>query len=94
MQPEPTPFSGVIRFADFEVALRSHELRRGGRKVRLQEKSFQVLNALLRTPGRVVTPNRSARSAPVHQGRALRSVNMLRRRAAVSMQRLRQISSL
>jgi DNA-binding winged helix-turn-helix (wHTH) protein/Flp pilus assembly protein TadD len=55
MQTEPAPFSGVIRFADFEVALRSHELRRGGRKVRLQEKSFQVLHALLRTPGRVVT---------------------------------------
>ena len=55
MQTDSSLPSGRIRFGDFEVDVRSHELRRFGRKVRLQEKSFLVLNELLKRPGQVVT---------------------------------------
>ncbi len=55
MPTDPSPSSDRIRFEDFEVALRSHELLRFGRRIRLQEKSFLVLNELLKRPGQVVT---------------------------------------
>ncbi len=45
----------VVRFGIFEVDLRAGELRRQGRKVKIQEKPFQVLSALLELPGEVVT---------------------------------------
>jgi TolB-like protein/DNA-binding winged helix-turn-helix (wHTH) protein/Tfp pilus assembly protein PilF len=44
-----------IRFADFEVDPRSGELRKSGRKVRLPEQSFQILELLLDRAGEVVT---------------------------------------
>lgn len=47
--------SRVIRFSTFEVNLQSGELRQRGQKVRLQEQPFQVLAALLKRPGEVVT---------------------------------------
>ena len=47
--------SRVIRFGIFEVDLRAGELRRKGRKVKLQEQPFQVLALLLEHPGQVVT---------------------------------------
>ena len=43
------------RFQDFEVDFRAGELRRQGHRIRLQEKPFQVLAALLEHPGEVVT---------------------------------------
>lgn len=55
MASEPSSPAGRIRFGDFEVDLRSHELLRSGRRLRLQEKSFLVLQELLRSPGQVVT---------------------------------------
>lgn len=55
MQIDSSPKSGRLRIADFEVDLQSHEILRFGRRVRLQEKSFLVLNELLRRPGQVVT---------------------------------------
>jgi len=55
VQNDPGDSSGRIRFGDFEVDVRSHELLRSGRRIRLQEKSFLVLNELLKSPGRVVT---------------------------------------
>lgn len=55
MPSEPSPAQGRIRFGEFEVDLRSHELLRAGRRIRLQEKSFLVLQALLAEPGQAVT---------------------------------------
>ena len=45
----------VVRFGDFELDLRSRELRRRGVKIALQERPLQVLEVLLRTPGELVT---------------------------------------
>jgi TolB-like protein/DNA-binding winged helix-turn-helix (wHTH) protein/tetratricopeptide (TPR) repeat protein len=44
-----------IRFGPFELDPKAGELRRGGRRVRLQEKPLKVLEALLTQPGEVVT---------------------------------------
>ena len=49
------PDPSVIRFGDFEVDLRSGELRKRGLKVALQGRPLQVLEALVRRPGHVVT---------------------------------------
>src|SRR3954447_162743 len=45
----------IIRFAEYEADLRSGELRRQGHRLKLQEKPFQVLAALLIRPGELVT---------------------------------------
>jgi DNA-binding winged helix-turn-helix (wHTH) protein len=42
-------------FGLFELDLRAGELRRHGRKVKLQEQPFQVLSQLLEKPGEIVT---------------------------------------
>ena len=44
-----------IGFDQFEMDLRSGELRKSGRKIRLQPKPFQLLALLLEHPGEVVT---------------------------------------
>lgn len=44
-----------IRFGPFEADLRSGELRRNGRKIRLQTRPFQLLFLLLENPGEVIT---------------------------------------
>lgn len=49
------PPSGVVQFDGFELRLETGELRRNGLRVRLQTKPFQLLNALIERPGRVVT---------------------------------------
>ena len=46
---------GNIQFGPFELNLLSGELSRLGRKVRLQEQSFQILAVLLARPGEMVT---------------------------------------
>jgi len=46
---------GTVRFGPFDVNLRTGELRKKGFKVRLQEKPFQILAALLERPGEIVT---------------------------------------
>src|SRR5581483_3169162 len=53
----PSNFSreSTRRFGVFELDLRAGELRRQGRKVKLQEQPFQVLLQLLEQPGEVVT---------------------------------------
>jgi DNA-binding winged helix-turn-helix (wHTH) protein/Flp pilus assembly protein TadD len=53
--PTASSSQGRIRFGEFEVDLRTHELLRGGRRIRLQEKSFLLLSRLLESPGQVVT---------------------------------------
>lgn len=45
----------VVRFAEFEADLRTGELRRDGRLLKVQGKPFQVLSALLVRPGELVT---------------------------------------
>ena len=47
--------TGVMRFATFEVDLRSRELRKGGMKLKLGGQPFQVLAILLEQPGAIVT---------------------------------------
>lgn len=44
----------VVRFGIFEVDLATGEVRRKGRKIRLQEQPFQVLRMLLERPGELV----------------------------------------
>jgi Tol biopolymer transport system component/DNA-binding winged helix-turn-helix (wHTH) protein len=46
---------GVIGFGTLEVDLQAGELRRNGRKIRLQEQPFLVLAMLLERPGEIVT---------------------------------------
>src|SRR6266852_6779122 len=45
----------VVRFGKFEVKLNSHELRKHGMRIRLEEKPFQILALLLERAGHVVT---------------------------------------
>ena len=45
----------VLRFASFELDVRSRELRSGGARVRLQEQPFEILRLMLERPGDVVT---------------------------------------
>src|SRR5437879_7582064 len=46
---------GILRFGTFEWDLRAGELRKQGKRIRLQEQPFQVLTVLLQHPGQVVT---------------------------------------
>ena len=50
-----TEFSSNVRFGPFELDLRRRELRKEGRRIRLQEQPFQILKILLETPGEVVS---------------------------------------
>ena len=45
----------ILRFGTFEVDLRSGELRKQGKRIKLQDQPFQVLAVLLQRPGDVVT---------------------------------------
>lgn len=44
-----------VRFGSFELDLRGGELRKEGRRIRLQEQPFQILRMLLESPGEVVS---------------------------------------
>ena len=48
-------FSAIVRFDLFEIDLQAGELRKEGRKVKVQEQPFRVLSLLLKRPGQVVT---------------------------------------
>src|SRR5215470_283578 len=52
--PAPQVSQRII-FGNFEVDLRAGELRKGGIRIRLQEQPLLVLQALLESPGEVVT---------------------------------------
>ena len=45
----------ILRFGTFEVDLRAGEIRKQGRRLRIQQQPFRVLGALLQRPGEVVT---------------------------------------
>jgi eukaryotic-like serine/threonine-protein kinase len=47
--------STVLRFGVFEVDLRAGELRKQGKRIKVQEQPFHVLTILLQRPGEVVT---------------------------------------
>src|ERR1700741_3183594 len=53
--PPPDVLSPLLRFGDFEVDLRAGELRKRGRRMRLQEQPLRVLSMLLERPGELVT---------------------------------------
>ena len=44
-----------VRFGPFDLDLRRRELRKEGRRIRLQEQPFQILRILLESPGEVVS---------------------------------------
>ena len=44
-----------VRFDDFEVDLRTGDVRKHGHRIRLQEKPFQILSLLLERAGEIVT---------------------------------------
>src|SRR5512133_1453682 len=53
--PETASASGVVRFDMFEIDLRAGELRKQGRRLKLQEQPLRVLSLLLERPGDLVT---------------------------------------
>ena len=53
--PVSSPESSHIRFGVFEADLRAIELRKNGRKIKLQGQPFQLLAMLLKRPGQVTT---------------------------------------
>jgi DNA-binding winged helix-turn-helix (wHTH) protein len=53
--PETEHQLRLVRFGDFEVDLRSGELRKAGVKLKFGGQPFQVLNILLERRGDVVT---------------------------------------
>ena len=53
----PAPVQ-LVRFGTFELDLSFNELRKNGRKIRLQEQSFRLLNLLVETPGHPVSRER------------------------------------
>jgi Tol biopolymer transport system component/DNA-binding winged helix-turn-helix (wHTH) protein len=55
LQPNPPPDGQVIQFDRYEVDVRSGELRKEGRKIRLQPQPLQLLVLLLRNAGRIVS---------------------------------------
>ncbi len=55
MSTTPPTTRRVVRFGLFEADFTAGELRKNGNRVRLQEQPFQVLAALLESPGDVVT---------------------------------------
>ncbi len=52
---EPTAATRHPHFGGFQVDLRAGELRKQGRRVKLQEQPFQLLAILLERPGEVIT---------------------------------------
>ena len=50
-----TRSSETVRFGIFEVDLRAGELRKQGKRIKIQEQPFHVLTVLLQRPGQVVT---------------------------------------
>jgi DNA-binding winged helix-turn-helix (wHTH) protein len=51
----PAESAHIVRFGDFELDLRTAELRTDGHHIVLQEKPFQILTALLERPGVMIS---------------------------------------
>src|ERR1700722_3345125 len=52
--PDPG-LASTLRFDNFEIDLRAAELRKEGRRIKLQEQPFRVLSLLLERSGELVT---------------------------------------
>jgi two-component system OmpR family response regulator len=52
---QPEPPDNRLRYADLELEVDSHEVRRGGRLVQLSPTEFKLLHYLLRNAGRVLS---------------------------------------
>ena len=52
---QPTLSPRLVRFGIYEVDLRTSELRKQGRKIKLQEQPCRILGILLEQPGEVAT---------------------------------------
>jgi DNA-binding response OmpR family regulator len=59
-----------VRFAPFELDVRSRELRHGTNRVRLQDQPFEILRLMLERPGDV-SPARSCSSGSGRTGPSL-----------------------
>ena len=55
MAPLNAPVAHRLRFGVFELDLRTGELRKAGRRIRLAGQPLQILEALLKRPGDIVT---------------------------------------
>src|SRR5215471_14813205 len=55
IMPGPSGTTRKARFGLYEVDFRAGELRKNGRRIRLQDQPLQVLALLLENPGEVVT---------------------------------------
>ncbi len=53
--PQASPAGRIVRFGVFEADLAAGELRKSGRRIRLQEQPFQMLALLLERPGDLIT---------------------------------------
>lgn len=53
--PNPSQKQGLVRFGVFEADLEVRELRKHGRRVRLQDQPFAILAILLERPGAIVS---------------------------------------
>ncbi len=51
----PVPEGQIVSFGSFELSIDTGQLKKHGVRVKLQGKSFQILRALVETPGRVVS---------------------------------------
>ena len=56
--PDPLAFAELASFGPYRVDFRAGELRKNGRKIRLQDQPLQVLALLIENPGQVVTRER------------------------------------
>src|SRR6266446_611355 len=52
---QPTLSPRLVRFGAYEVDLRTSELRKQGRKIKLQDQPCRILGILLEQPGEVAT---------------------------------------
>ena len=52
---DPSRTTGVVRFGPYEADIAGAELRKSGRKIKLQDRPFEILQILLERPGEVIT---------------------------------------
>lgn len=60
---DPATQSTHLRFGAFDFDLRSGELRKSGRRIRLAPRASKILAYLARHPGRVISPEELRRQA-------------------------------
>lgn len=97
---EPAPARELFRFGVFEVDARTGEVFKHGFKIRVQEQPFQVLLALLKRPGQLVTREELRQKLWAdnvfldHEHSLSKAVNKLREALADSTEHPRYIETL